>query len=292
MQKNSIHPEVKKIQRNLMFEKVASDVLASRQTQKDELLMKLADTLIKIHQAFVDKVDALDYIINEKIGPKGENGKDGSTPTKQDLIKLMEEYIPEDGHTPTDSELLDLITPLIPDPIPGQDAEFDIEKISDLAAKKAVKLIKIPKVKDGLPGKDAESIDHEKIIEGILSKKKIKATDIDGYENAESVLRRYIANGSRHGAGDTVQGGFGVVITTLSNGNKVISVSGVGISIETPTGLINGTNPIFTVLHTPKYITINGLIYYEDDGYTLSGLTITINSQIIPVSNSTLRSIY
>lgn len=65
---------------------------------------------------------------------------------------------------------------------------------------------------------------------------------------------------------------------------------GSGVNFETPTGTIDGTNDTFTVTHVPKAILLNGSTYFEGDGYTLSGLTITM--LIIPVVGSTLRSLY
>jgi hypothetical protein len=65
---------------------------------------------------------------------------------------------------------------------------------------------------------------------------------------------------------------------------------GSALSFETPTGTINGTNDVFTVTHTPVGITLNGLWYFEGDGYTRVGLTITM--LVIPETGSTLRSAY
>lgn len=67
---------------------------------------------------------------------------------------------------------------------------------------------------------------------------------------------------------------------------------GSGVNFETPTGAIDGSNVTFTVAHTPKAIFLNGATYFENDGYTLSGLTITIASQLTPQTGSTLRSLY
>lgn len=67
---------------------------------------------------------------------------------------------------------------------------------------------------------------------------------------------------------------------------------GGGFAIETPVGLINGVNDVFTVSNVPGFITINGVAYYQNNGYTLSGLTITIDPSLTPVTGSVLRSIY
>jgi len=62
------------------------------------------------------------------------------------------------------------------------------------------------------------------------------------------------------------------------------------IQIEEPTGVINGSNTLFQVDHPPKYITINGLQYFEGDGYSISKVVITMN--VPPEEGSTIRSIY
>lgn len=47
--------------------------------------------------------------------------------------------------------------------------------------------------------------------------------------------------------------------------------------VETPVGTVNGTNRTFTVTNTPKYIVSDGVTYFENSGYTLSTLTITMD---------------
>lgn len=69
-----------------------------------------------------------------------------------------------------------------------------------------------------------------------------------------------------------------------------IGGGGSGVNFETPTGAINGSNTMFTVTHTPKAIVLNGATYFENDGYTLSSLTVTM--LVVPQTGSTLRSIY
>jgi hypothetical protein len=63
-----------------------------------------------------------------------------------------------------------------------------------------------------------------------------------------------------------------------------------GVSFETPVGLIDSSNVTYTVSNTPKYVILNGSTYFENDGYTLAGLTITM--LIVPETGSTLRSAY
>jgi len=63
-----------------------------------------------------------------------------------------------------------------------------------------------------------------------------------------------------------------------------------GLQVETPLGDVNNVNTVFTVSNIPKFITLNGQIVYEDNGYTRSGLTITIDSA--PFTGNVLRSHY
>ena len=63
----------------------------------------------------------------------------------------------------------------------------------------------------------------------------------------------------------------------------LIDNSGSGLAgFETPVGTINGVNDTFTVSYTPKAVILNGVTYFENDGYTLSTLTITM--LVIPVT--------
>lgn len=91
-------------------------------------------------------------------------------------------------------------------------------------------------------------------------------------------------------------GGLSSVVhdSTLTGSGTTASplsvVGSGGVNYETPVGLINDSNVTFTVSHTPKAVILNGTMYFENDGYTLSGLTITM--LVVPVSGSTLRSQY
>lgn len=80
--------------------------------------------------------------------------------------------------------------------------------------------------------------------------------------------------------------------TVDMNGNVTENVTGGGMSdnFETPVGAIDGSNNVYTVLNVPKGIVLNGSWYFEGDGYTMVGLTITM--VITPETGSTLRSFY
>lgn len=65
-------------------------------------------------------------------------------------------------------------------------------------------------------------------------------------------------------------------------------VSGIGYTIETPSGTVNGSNTTFTVTNTPVYLVIDGATYFENAGYTIAGLTITTATE----PSSFIRSFY
>ncbi len=72
--------------------------------------------------------------------------------------------------------------------------------------------------------------------------------------------------------------------------NNTPASTGGGVNIETPSGTIDGANTSFTVTHTPKYLIGDGIAKYENDAYTLSGLTIAWTDGSPPTQS--LRSIY
>jgi len=84
------------------------------------------------------------------------------------------------------------------------------------------------------------------------------------------------------------QGGKNVAVKATEDGLEFVTANGV--SFETPTGAINDSNVTFVVLNIPKFIVLNGSVYFENDGYTRSTLTLTLN--IVPATGSTLKSAY
>ncbi len=160
----------------------------------------------------------------------------------------------------SNKELIELIKPLIPDK--AKDGKTPtIEQL--------LKLIKplIPEPIHGSPDSPAEVRDKLKSLKG---KDKLSVFDLKDTE--------YLKGRGK----DRIQW----------NSVGAQTSTGAGGNFETPSGAIDGVNDTFTVLNTPKGIVINGIWYFENDGYTLSGLTITIDSTIIPMTGSTLRSFY
>lgn len=51
-----------------------------------------------------------------------------------------------------------------------------------------------------------------------------------------------------------------------------------GYTKETPTGTVDGSNTSFTVTVAPVYVVADGTTYFEGAGYSLAGLTITMDN--------------
>ena len=74
-----------------------------------------------------------------------------------------------------------------------------------------------------------------------------------------------------------------------NSGKRLLGgVLNVGVRVETPTGTVDGANLTFTAYKTPKWIVVDGVQYFENNGYTLSGKQIT--TSVAPVGF--IRSIY
>lgn len=65
----------------------------------------------------------------------------------------------------------------------------------------------------------------------------------------------------------------------------------VGVRLETPVGAVNGSNTSFTVFKIPRYLVVDGVTYFEDNGYTLSGAAGRTVTTSVPPTNF-IRSFY
>lgn len=191
---------------------------------------------------------------------KGIDYVDGRPPTSEELLTLIRPLIPrvKDGKTPSADEITALISPLIPQVRDGKDS-------------------------------DANAV-AELVIERLIKEKKLKAKDIDGFEDALAVVRNFVARGSIRGGGDTVKAGSGVTITTDANNVKTISATGATIASETPAETPDGIIVAFTVTHTPLFIIADSNFRVSGQGYTYSSPTITMDALIPPVAF--IRSYY
>lgn len=63
--------------------------------------------------------------------------------------------------------------------------------------------------------------------------------------------------------------------------------SGKTLTPEIPVGTIDGSNTIFTVIHQPVFVEIDGMLRIDGYGYTFTGGTITTDALGAPVQNIT-----
>lgn len=158
-----------------------------------------------------------------------------------------------------------------------------LEAIAGMVVKKLPRL----RARRGKAGEAGRSVSPEQMLE-LIKDRKFGTKDIEGLEQTLAVFRNFMMHGGVRGGGDTVVAGSGITITNTVNGNKQIASSSSGVSFETPTGTINGINTTFVATNTPKYIVVDGVTYFENDGYSLAGLTITT---IVPPTGF-IRSAY
>lgn len=236
------------------------------------------------------------------IGPAGRHGKDGKTPSKEELEQIIVPLIPyvEDGKTPTEEELTALIKPLIP-------------KVKDGKTPSSTELLNliqplIPEVKDGITPSKEELTDLVKqivpkfeldtgkeIIDKINNNKsaKLKLAKIQGLEDiqnqaasTEKRIQNFLSlGGSRSTAikvsgtllgtgintvnfvgatGTKVGDGSEVNITTSGSGSGVVQtiVAGTGISVNST----DPANPIVTATGTGNPGGLNAQIQYNNSG--------------------------
>ena len=66
------------------------------------------------------------------------------------------------------------------------------------------------------------------------------------------------------------------------------------VPVETPGGSVNGSNPTFTLAHTPLFytLTVNRVVQVYSVDFTISGSTITFATDSIPQTGDMLRITY
>lgn len=91
-----------------------------------------------------------------------------------------------------------------------------------------------------------------------------------------------------------LKAGSGISLSVSKvNGMPTITVSATaGAGFETPVGLINSSNITFTVTNDPRAVILNGMWYFENDGYTYDTGTNTITMLVVPVTGSTFKSVF
>lgn len=236
------------------------------QTTKEQVIFDVDSKIEEVDVMINDFNEKATPILEELSQRQGIQGEKGLDADEQKVIDSVLEKINK-------QEIVSELTSLLPKPI--DENKLIAKVIKHLPENKAsLKIIQ-----------DKIEIDYDKILETITPKLKLEVKNIDGLDKTLKLLdKRYI-----HGGGDTVTAGTNITITRNNNGDKVINSTGSGgISVETPSGIIDGVNVTFTVLNIPKWIVIDGVTYFDGQGYSLVGLTMT--TDVAP--QGFIRSIY
>ena len=211
---------------------------------------------------------------------KGRDGKDGSSPDKEEIIREVLSKIPvpkngKDGISPDKEEIVREVISKLPNK-----EEILREVVS-----------KIPPPKEGPPGKDGVSHDPNEVRMLALKIQELQVKEPEFIEKLREELSQ--ATEQRLSKAIDILGmpNFRKLAMGLRQDiDYLLSVGVGGGSVEIPSGTVNGVNTDFTVTHTPKYVIIDNLYKMEGFGYTYSGGTITTDTDGAPVVF--IRSIY
>ena len=131
-----------------------------------------------------------------------------------------------------------------------------------------------------LNGNDRLSAKYISGLEEIINEYIVKnnTQESDKYVSRGGGNVEVFSDGVKVGSGQGINFGTGFTVTHDGGVATITGGSGSGVTVETPTGTVNGSNTSFTVSATPKWIIGDGIVYFENAGYTLSGLTVTMTS--------------
>lgn len=188
---------------------------------------------------------------------------------------------------------------------PGKNAVVDMEKIISEVAKRVpapvVDELKIAKRAARLVPKSTQEQRNAHVDPGAVAQMivegghlrpehiKINGMPLDQHLRLMDEMAR--RNGVR-GGGDTVAQGSGILITTNSNGQKIITATGTSLAVIPVTGTKDDSNLIFASTTKPVLLNINGAFYLPSGGaitWTWVTGVITLSS---PVGSQPSASIF
>jgi hypothetical protein len=90
----------------------------------------------------------------------------------------------------------------------------------------------------------------------------------DGLTTSELLLVQELDSLANSAAGEFLRKESGSIV------NGTPADTGNGVTMETPTGSVDGSNTTFTVSAEPQWVVSDGITYFANLGYTYSGGTI------------------
>lgn len=247
----------------------------------DIAIVKLSQELVSIHEKFLSKLDEVSFLINKKVGPKGDKGERGQKGEKGDKGDRG-----VDGQITNINEVVNIVLSKVKVPrdgIDGIDGKTPIKGV-DYMSKDEIDSLK-KEIKDSLR-QYQDSKDPEQLLHLFTKKgKKLSMKHIDGLEQTISAFSNQLGRGYLHGGGDTVVAGTGVTLTSNSDGTKTISSSITSVGYQAPTGTVDGSNKTFVFASAPNVIVVDGgqpIRKTQSDGSVNWTGTTTVTLSIAP----------
>lgn len=210
--------------------------------------------------------------ILEKVATlKGDKGDDGANPSKEELVALFKEILPE----------------VIPQFIPKPSIINKIVKETTIEKPTIVKETRVEtinsKYDDTLVRSELDYLNDKVDSLGKLSREKDEAVR----NELKQFFHDYFSENFKHnidimGMPDFRKLAMGLRQDIDALRSTSTSSSGTGVTLETPSGTPNGVLTTFTVLNTPKFICVDGLNKFETLHYTYLAGTITITDGVPP----------
>lgn len=254
-------------------------------------------TMVKFLWNLIDGIDSLIKKTPQAQYKKAVDEAEKMVKELKPLYEQIQKKPPKDGKTPSRAELEEIIRPMIPRPIPGEPGDSPSEEyLLELIESVMPDPIPGPRGKRGPRGKTGDGFaggvpKHE--WNGTFIRFEQPNGDWGEWVNLQGVPGPESMGGYNPGAAMQipVKAGTNVTITRDASGAQVISSTATGgggsgngnattIEYETPTGTVNDSNVTFTVTRAPLYIVVNGVQYFENQGYTLSSLTVTLDAAV------------
>lgn len=160
-------------------------------------------------------------------------------------------------------------------PVKGKD--FRDGKDADEKAIEERVLARIPTPKDGNDGIDAKPEDVVSLVLPVLLEKippSTKEKDADEVVEMVNVAEEKVLQSSVKDLPEALEE------IRKEIRRKVVREfggGGGGVTYRTPSGAVDGSNTSFTAVSSPNFVVADGITYFENNGYTLSGLTITMS---------------
>lgn len=237
----------------------------------NEELTTVVATFLKVNQKTNELIEKGKIKGADGYTPKA--GKDYLTPEQQEQFMRSALEVALAKH---DKEIQSRLAQL-QNGLDGKDAEITDEMLAEIA-EKASKLISLPDFKELMQVTvNASPEEVRNALELLQDEDKLEMSAIKDLDKTLEEIKNLVFNISR-GSGGTIgkQQVYGFIRQAVTDGT--IPAGGSGLSKQTVSGTINGSNTAFTITSAftgDSWIILGQTILIEDEHYTVSGTSIT-----------------